>query len=552
MDDLQDLRPDISDDLSRSVEAALSNEGLLAHDYVEPSEFVRNNFAEAELDEESDRRAEATVWNHVARAEEVERLGQAFRDVQHMKLHGLLLGRAYFDTSAELSRLGRGGVFNGRMPYGSVFGPQDLTEDEFNFGRGSLDGIYFDDMMDISGRRRPITVPIVASNGGGGGDSGDEGEAVDPEDELGVEIRIEGPLDISTSHERLVLDQSVTLHFNGTAEFEVLGKSPFNAFVVLVETEAGQQLWIDLKEHSAKEEDSAKYEFIGAENLADIPYIDESVAIPDNPYENTLEGTVDILPIAAEDIDWVLEFGVPGDAWKRTAGVHPGVDFFAPAGTEVVAIAPGEVIAVFVPADVNYEHVYGASVGSNTADLETPEIAGSIYDPQTVSARARQWYADDWVVERSQRAYVIVRSGNGFITYGHLDPNSIQVGTHVMAGQPIGTVGKDDQHEGNDHLHLEVRVHGHNDELLDASGEYIHVLDDPLNQSMNYRPPVYPNTLYLFTEEMRQRIVEDYDLKPLADQLLAIDGNSTYSHNGSTLSDLWLESTSVIPRGRGT
>ena len=274
----------------------------------------------------------------------------------------------------------------------------------------------------------------------------DPAEYVFPEDDSGVEIRIEGPLDISTTHERLVLDQSVTLHFNGSTEFKVLGKSPFNAFVVLAETEAGQQLWIDLKENSAKGEDSAKYEFIGADNLADIPYIDESAAVLDNPYENTIEGTVDILPIAAEDIDWVLEFGVPGDAWQRTAGVHAGVDFFAPAGTEVVAITSGEVVAVFVPAEVNYEHVFGPSVGSDIADSITPEIAGSIYDPQTVSVRARQWYADDWVVERSQRAYVIVRSGNAFITYGHLDPNSIQVGTHVLAGQPIGTVGKDDLH----------------------------------------------------------------------------------------------------------
>ena len=101
-------------------------------------------------------------------------------------------------------------------------------------------------------------------------------------------------------------------------------------------------------------------------------------------------------------------------------------------------------------------------------------------------------------------------------------------------------------------MHLEFKVHGHNPELLDASGENIFVPDDPLNQSINYRPSVYPNTLYLFTEEMRQGIVEDYKLDPLADQLLAIDGNSTYSHDDSTMSELWLESTNIIPRGRGT
>ena len=116
VDDLQDVRPDISDDLSRNVEAALTNEGLLAHDYSEPSEFVRNNFAESGLDEESDQRTEAYVWNHIARAEDAVRPGQAYRDVQHMKLHGQLLGRAFFDTSAEISRLAQSSVINGRAP----------------------------------------------------------------------------------------------------------------------------------------------------------------------------------------------------------------------------------------------------------------------------------------------------------------------------------------------------------------------------------------------------------------------------------------------------
>ncbi len=176
VEELQDQRPEYSDGLSRSVEAALTNEGLLGHDYSNPSEFVSNNFAESGLDEESDQHAEAQVWNHGARAEEVERLGQAYRDVQHMKLHGLLLGRAFFDTSAEIYRLARRGVFRALGLYGGDFGHYGLNEDEFNFGRGGRHGIYFDDMMNISGRRRLITVPITASGPGGSGGSGDEGD----------------------------------------------------------------------------------------------------------------------------------------------------------------------------------------------------------------------------------------------------------------------------------------------------------------------------------------------------------------------------------------
>ncbi len=539
VDDLQDVRPDISDDLSRSVEAALSNEGLLAHDYVEPSEFVRNNFAESGLDDESDERAEERVRDHVARAEEVELLGQAFRDVQHMKLHGLLLGRAYFDTSAELSRLARGGVINGRKSYGTVFGQNDLTEDEFNFGRGGLRGIYFDDMMNISGRGRLITAPIVASNGGGGGDSGDEVEAVDPENEPGVEIRIEGPLDISTSHERLVLDQSITLHFNGPTEFRVLGRSPFNAFLVLVETEAGQELWIDLKEHNAEEEDSARYEFIGAENLADIAYIDEGVVIPDNPYENTLEGTVGNLPIAQEDIDRVIKFGATGNlAWESTGGYHPGFDIMAEAGTEVSAMASGEVVGIFVPEVVNLEHVYGPAEGSNVAK---GELDGEIYDPQTETVRARQWFADDWIIERDHRAYVIVRSGNAYIIYGHLDPDSIQVGTHVVAGQVIGAVGEDPI-DNNDHLHFEVKTHGQSSVLLDANDEYV-------QGSLGHRPQFFLNPLYLFNEEERERIIMEYGLDSLDDQLLAIQGSTAIDHSGHGVGFYWRDTTPISRAG---
>ena len=281
------------------------------------------------------------------------------------------------------------------------------------------------------------------------------------EDEQVVTISVTGTVQWATEEEPVILDEGPygdILYENATS-YRVVGKSRLNSFVILVETVYGQQFWLDLNEHSAKEKESTKYEIIGADNLADIPYTELSAAVLDNPYDDAIKGEVNILPIAPEYITRVLEFGVLGDAWKKTAGAHPGYDLFAPAGTDVIAIASGEVIAVFVPADVNYEHVYGASVASNTGGQETGEIAGSIYDPQSPSVPARQWYGDDWVIERSHRAYVIVRSGNAFITYGHLDPNSIQLGTHVITGQTIGTVGKDDEHEDgkNDHLHLEFR-----------------------------------------------------------------------------------------------
>ena len=214
----------------------------------------------------------------------------------------------------------------------------------------------------------------------------------------------------------------------------------------------------------------------------------------------------------------------------------------ASVGTEVTALRDGEVIGIFIPEGIetDYSQVYGPGHPSIIADKDDPEFPGRIYDPQFTSAFRRQEYADNWIVEGSQRAYVIVRSGNAFIVYAHLDPNSIQVGTHVIAGQTIGAVGKDTETEDNDHLHLVVRTHGHRKELLDDTGEYV-------TDSFTERPRTFVNTLYLFTEEMRDFLIGEYDLDSIDDQYLAIVNKKPEPH-GQPYRDIsfyWPDKTGI-------
>ena len=178
------------DELVQAVATSLHHEGLIDFYLDDPIAYLKN-FASYGWDQESDRQAEAylqkyteelklhyagQLQRYASRGERDTGLGQVYGDLQHLTLLGQLAGRAFFDTSAEISRLAKRGVFRGRRLYGGDFGQYDLTEDEFNFGRGGLHGIYFGDMMNISGRRRPITVPITASDPGGSGGSGNGGD----------------------------------------------------------------------------------------------------------------------------------------------------------------------------------------------------------------------------------------------------------------------------------------------------------------------------------------------------------------------------------------
>ena len=275
----------------------------------------------------------------------------------------------------------------------------------------------------------------------------------------------------------------------------------------------------------------------------EVPAIDSSGQAPNveeirDPFENRVRRTVDFFPISRQVItdSGILPFGFENESNYSTIpdNLHPGLDFFAPAGTKVIALTSGEVIGVFIPdgAETEYEQVYGAGVRSYIAYSEP---GGKVFDPRNISNNTRKHLADNWIIERSNRAYVIVRSGNAYILYGHLDPNSIQFGTHVLAGQTIGAVGKDDI-PGNDHLHLEVRTHGAYPVNLDETGEYEHYSED--------RPGTKVNPLWLFTKESEDEL-ETFS-KSLEKRAHAIGINEVYyDHPDFLIISVWPDKTHV-------
>ncbi|HYK99278.1 MAG TPA: M23 family metallopeptidase [Candidatus Acidoferrales bacterium] len=140
----------------------------------------------------------------------------------------------------------------------------------------------------------------------------------------------------------------------------------------------------------------------------------DGVGLPDDP---------DLLPNAPRDY---------------RGGYHEGIDFPAPPGTPVHAVADGTILRIdhdFIDWDPEserialYQAVQLGYTPARTLDL----------------IRGRQVWIDH---------------GNGVVTrYAHLSTVAeLAVGDHVTAGDVIGAVGSSGYPEGGPHLHLEVRI----------------------------------------------------------------------------------------------
>lgn len=138
---------------------------------------------------------------------------------------------------------------------------------------------------------------------------------------------------------------------------------------------------------------------------------------PPEPGEHLLFGR----PVPESVAQWTDKAYPYGSTRGGTLQPHHGVEFAVPAGTPVLAVAPG-VVRVAGPDD---------------------QIA---YGPQT------NFYGNVVIIEHSA-------SPNGlalFTVYGHLSQVDVAVGQQVAAQQPIGLSGDSGVAYGP-HLHLEVR-----------------------------------------------------------------------------------------------
>ena len=126
-------------------------------------------------------------------------------------------------------------------------------------------------------------------------------------------------------------------------------------------------------------------------------------------------------PIAADKNDSVARFYPYASRGDGTYPVHHGVEFVNPSGTQILAVAAGEIMV----AGNDYRQVWGARTG----------FYGQV------------------VIERLHKTL------NGrpvYVLYAHLATIEVQPGQQVDTGDPIGRVGMTGVAEGP-HLHFEVR-----------------------------------------------------------------------------------------------
>ena len=129
---------------------------------------------------------------------------------------------------------------------------------------------------------------------------------------------------------------------------------------------------------------------------------------------------------------------LPNSEREYRAGWHEGIDFPAPNGTPVRAVADGVIVRIdrdFIDWDAESERI---------ALFEAVQLG----------------YTPTATLDRIRGRQVWIDHGHGIVTrYAHLLAVSDRaIGQTVAAGDVIGTVGSSGYPEGGPHLHLEVRV----------------------------------------------------------------------------------------------
>lgn len=128
----------------------------------------------------------------------------------------------------------------------------------------------------------------------------------------------------------------------------------------------------------------------------------------------------------------------PGAPRAYRAGWHEGIDFPAPAGTPVRAVAAGTIVRV----------------DRDFTDWDDATRAAALAEANALG------YTPERTLDTIRGRQVWIDRGRGIVTrYAHLSAVAdLVVGQAVEAGQVVGAVGSSGLPEGGPHLHLEVRV----------------------------------------------------------------------------------------------
>ena len=129
---------------------------------------------------------------------------------------------------------------------------------------------------------------------------------------------------------------------------------------------------------------------------------------------------------------------LPNAAREFRAGWHEGIDFPAPAGTPVRAVAAGVIVRI--------DHDY-SDWDSESEAIALDEALGLGYTPSST-------------LDRIRGRQVWIDHGRGVVTrYAHLSAVAdLDVGAQLDVGTIVGFVGSSGYPEGGPHLHLEVRI----------------------------------------------------------------------------------------------
>lgn len=143
------------------------------------------------------------------------------------------------------------------------------------------------------------------------------------------------------------------------------------------------------------------------------------------------------LPIAGAELPTDVS-ALPGAPRDYRGGRHEGIDFAAPTGAAVRAIAAGTIIRI--------DHDF--------VDWDQAERDAALAEAQSLG------YTPARTLDRIRGRQVWIAHGRGLVSrYAHLGGVAeLALGQEIAAATVIGTVGSSGYPEGGPHLHLEIRI----------------------------------------------------------------------------------------------